>query len=240
MSSYLRLEILRVLRNGAFTGYTIGFPVCFYLLFTVVFAPRMVGNSGFNAYYMVSMALYGAIGAGLMGVGTPIAMERTRGWTRQLALTPLRPRQYLVVKIASASVLCLPVILAIMLAGRLVHGVNLSVTTWLALVPTLWLGAIPFVGLGIAIGYTFRDESAQGVSLAIYFLMSLAGGLWLPITVFPSWLATVARALPTYRAGEPSWHLLAGESPFTGGAIVLLGWGTAFLALAAWRFRRAG
>lgn len=239
MTTYLRLEILRVLRSVTFTGYTIGFPVGFYLLFTLVFARGMVQGTGFNAYYMVSMALYGAIGAGLMGVGAPIAMERTRGWTRQLALTPLRPGRYLVIKVAAASVLCLPVILAILLAGRLVHGVDLDPLTWLALVPALWLGAMPFVGLGIAVGYTFRDEAAQGVSLAVYFLMSVAGGLWLPTEVFPDWLASVATVLPTYRAGELSWLLIAGESPVSGGALVLLAWAGAFLGLAAWRFRRA-
>jgi ABC-2 type transport system permease protein len=239
MLTYLRLEILRVLRNPMFTGYTIGFPVGFYLLFTTVFAQGPVSTTDFSAYYMVSMALYGAVGTALTGVGAPIAMERSRGWTRQLALTPLRPRQYVAIKVASAGVLSLPVIVAILVAGRLVHHVDLGLGTWLGLVPALWLGALPFVGLGIAIGYTFRDEAAQGAALTIYFLLSVAGGLWLPIEAFPGWLASVAHVLPTYRAGELSWQLLAGHSPLTGGAVVLLAWAVAFLGLAAWRFRRA-
>jgi ABC-2 type transport system permease protein len=239
MLTYLRMDVLRVLRNVAFAGYTIGFPVGFYLLFTVVFDHGPGAGFDFAATYMVSMALYGAIGTSLTGVGAPIAMERTRGWTRQLALTPMRPRQYLAVKVAAAGVLSLPSILAILLAGRLVHGVDLPLTTWLALVPALWLGALPFVGLGVAIGYTFRDESAQGVALSAYFLLSVAGGLWIPVNVFPGWLAAVAHVLPTYRAGELSWQLIAGRSPFTAGTLVLLAWAAAFLALAGWRFRRA-
>jgi ABC-2 type transport system permease protein len=239
MVTYLRMEIIRVLRNPMFTAYTIGFPVGFYLLFTTVFAQDAVRTTDFSAYYMVSMALYGVIGTALTGVGAPIAMERSRGWTRQLALTPLRPRQYLAVKVAAASALSLPVILAILLAGRLVHHVGLSPGTWLALVPALWLGGIPFVGLGIAIGYTFRDEAAQGVALTAYFLLSIAGGLWLPVTTFPHWLSAVAYGLPTYRAGELSWRLLDGGSPFTPGLLVLLAWALGFLGLAAWRFRRA-
>ncbi|WP_203909215.1 ABC transporter permease [Rhizocola hellebori] len=239
MMTYLKYEVLRVLRNGAFTGYTVGFPVGFYLLFTVVFDQSPVGGSAFDAYYMVSMALYGAIGTALTGVGAPIAMERSKGWTRQLALTPLRPGRYLLIKIAAASVLSLPAILAILLCGKLIHRVDLDLGTWLALVPALWVGALPFVGLGIAIGYTFRDESAQGVALAAYFLMSVAGGLWMPTVAFPAWLAKVSEVLPTYRAGELSWRLIAGESPFSGGALILAAWTVAFLGLAAWRFRRA-
>jgi ABC-2 type transport system permease protein len=239
MPTYLRMEIVRVLRNPMFTGYTIGFPIFFYLLFTTVFAQNQVRTTDFSAYYMVSMALYGAIGTALTGVGAPIAMERSRGWTRQLALTPLRPRQYLVVKVAAASVLSLPVILAILVVGRLVHHVDLGIGTWLALVPALWLGGLPFVGLGIAIGYTFRDEAAQGVALTVYFLLSIAGGLWLPVESFPHWLSNVANVLPTYRAGQLSWRLLAGSSPLTPGVLVLLAWAVGFLGLAAWRFRRA-
>jgi len=239
MTTYLRYEILRVIRNGAFTGYTIGFPVGFYLLFTVVFDQAAVGGSDFDAYYMVSMALYGAIGTGLTGVGAPIAIGGARAWTRQLALTPLRPGQYLLVKIAAASVLSLPAILAILLAGRLIHQVDLDPLVWLALVPALWLGALPFVGLGIAIGYTFRDEAAQGVALAVYFLFSVAGGLWMPTVAFPDWLAGVSELLPTYRAGELSWRLIGGESPFSGGIAILAAWTCVFLGLAAWRFRRA-
>jgi ABC-2 type transport system permease protein len=228
-----------VLRNGAFTGYTIGFPVGFYQLFTVVFDQAAVGGSAFDAYYMVSMALYGAIGTGLTGVGAPIAMERSKGWTRQLALTPLRPGQYLLIKIVAASVLSLPAILAILVCGKLIHRVELDLATWLALVPALWIGALPFVGLGIAIGYTFRDEAAQGVSLGAYFLLSVAGGLWMPTVAFPSWLAAVSHVLPTYRAGELSWRLIAGDSPLSGGVAILAAWTVAFLGLAAWRFRRA-
>jgi ABC-2 type transport system permease protein len=239
MGTYLRAEIIRVLRNPMFTGYTIGFPVGFYLLFTTIFARGSVLSTNFSAYYMVSMALYGAIGTALTGVGAPIAMERSRGWTRQLALTPMRPRQYLLIKVAAASALSLPVILTILLAGRFVHHVELGVGTWLALVPILWLGAIPFVGLGIAIGYTFRDEAAQGIALTAYFLLSIAGGLWMPVQTFPGWLAGVAHLLPTYSAGQMSWQLLAGARPLTAGTLVLLAWAIGFLGLAAWRFRRA-
>jgi ABC-2 type transport system permease protein len=240
MGTYLLLEIKRTLRNVPFLAYTIGFPLAFYLLFTTIF-----GGSGgpdahrFAARYMVSMALYGSMGAALTGVGARIATERTRGWTRQLALTPLRPAAYLAIKGTAAVVLTLPVIVLVMLAGAVVNGVRLPVGTWLLLVPLLWLATLPFSALGIAIGYSLRDEVATGVSVVLLMLLSLGGGLWMPVEVFPRWLARVAEALPSYQGGQFAWRVLDSHQPFTAGAAVFAAWLVALAALAGWRFRRA-
>lgn len=236
MGTYLLLEVRRTLRSVPFLLYTVGFPVGFYLLFTQVFGG---GANNWAAQYMVSMALYGAMGAGLTGVGARIATERTRGWTRTLALTPLRPAGYLVIKLAASVLLTLPVILLVMLAGFAVNGVRLPVSTWLLLVPLLWLATLPFTALGIAIGYSARDEVANGVSIVLLFALSIGGGLWMPVQLFPGWLAAVAKGLPSYRAGELAWRVLDGHQPFGAGALVFAGWLVALLALAGWRFRRA-
>jgi ABC-2 type transport system permease protein len=240
MGTYLLLEVKRTLRNVPFLLYTVGFPVAFYLLFTTIFGGAGGGDTRqWAARYMVSMALYGSMGAALTGVGARIATERTRGWTRQLALTPMRPAAYLAVKGTAAVLLTLPVIVLVMLAGRLVNGVQLPVGTWLALVPLLWLATLPFTALGIAIGYSLRDEVATGVSVAVLMLLAIGGGLWLPVELFPGWLAHVARALPSYRGGEFAWRVLDGHQPFTTGALIFGGWLVALAALAGWRFRRA-
>ncbi len=241
MSTYLMLEVRRTLRSVPFLLYTVGFPVGFYLLFTQVFGG---GGDGAGAHrwasqYMVSMALYGAMGAGLTGVGARIAVERTRGWTRTLALTPLRPAGYLAIKFASSVILTLPVIVLIMALGALVNDVRLPAGTWLALVPLLWLATLPFTALGIAIGYTLRDEVANGVSIVVLFVLSIGGGLWMPVQVFPHWLASAARAMPSYQGGALCWRILEGQQPFGPGSLVFFGWLLALLVLAGWRFRRS-
>lgn len=236
MMRYLVLEVRRTLRKPAFLLYTVGFPVGFYLLFTTVFGGT---NGDWAAQYMVSMALYGAMGAVLTGVGARIALERTDGWTRALALTPLRPAGYLAIKLGAGTILTVPVILLVMACGAVVNGVRLPATTWLLLVPLLWLGTLPFLALGIAIGYTLRDETAFGTAMVALFVFSIGGGLWLPVRAFPGWLADVAHALPSYRAGELAWRLLDGRQPFGAGALVFAVWLVVLLGLAGWRFRRA-
>jgi ABC-2 type transport system permease protein len=239
VTAYLRLETLRALRSPAFVGYTVGFPVAFYLLFTTVFAFPTTGGASFPAYYMVSMGVYGSVGVGMLSIGARIANERTRGWTRQLSLTPLKPSSYVAVKVISAALLGLPVVVAILLAGALVNGVVLAPDVWLVVGLALWLGGIPFAMLGVAIGYTFRDEVVQMVSMSLYFLMAVAGGLWLPTQLFPPWLAAISTALPTHQVADLAWRALAGSPPIGPGFAVLLLWVAAFALLATWRYRRA-
>ncbi|OLB74007.1 MAG: hypothetical protein AUI14_24735 [Actinobacteria bacterium 13_2_20CM_2_71_6] len=240
MLTYLRLEVLRTLRAPAFLGYTIVFPAAFYLMFTTVFnrGGTVAGTSG-AAYLMASMALYGVVIAALPGFGARIALERTKGWTRQLALSPMRPGTYLAIKLGAASVLTVPAILAILLLGRLVNNVQLPIGRWIGLAALLWLASIPFVALGIVIGYTFRDEVAQGVSMVCLFSLSILGGLWMPVAAFPDWLAKVAQVLPTYRAGELGWAVVGGAHLSGTGIGILAAWTVGFAVLAAWRFRRA-
>lgn len=239
MWAYLRLEVLRAARSPAFVGYTIGFPVSFYLLFTTVFDFGAVSGVAFPADYMVSMGTYGSIGVGMLSVGARIANERTRGWTRQLAISPLRPRSYVAVKVLSSAMLGLPVVLAILLAGALVNGVSLPPLTWVTVGAALWLGGVPFAALGVAIGYTFRDELAQMASMSLYFILAVAGGLWLPTLLFPTWLAAFSEALPTYQTASVARAFLAGDAPSVGGMAVLAAWIAVFAMLATWRYRRA-
>jgi ABC-2 type transport system permease protein len=98
---------------------------------------------------------------------------------------------------------------------------------------------LPFVALGILIGYTFRDEIAQGVSAVALFLLAIVGGLWMPVTMFPHWLARIAELTPTYRAGQLGWWLLDATRLSAGGIAILVGWTVLFAVLAGWRFRRA-
>jgi ABC-2 type transport system permease protein len=238
LGTYLRLEVLRALRNRRYVVFTLGFPLLFYLLFTGIY-DRQARAAGldFDALYMVSMAAYGALGAALNTNGARLAMERAGGWARQLRVTPLSAPAYVLAKTLTALVAAGPAVLLVSLAGVAVHGVRLSAGAWAAYLAGTWLGALPFAVLGVLAGYLFDSDSAQGGALLLYFVLAILGGMWFPVQVMPKVMADAARLLPSYHYAALGWNAVTGQPIGWGHLAVLVGYGAAFAALAAWRYR---
>ena len=68
--------------------------------------------------------------------------------------------------------------------------------------------------------------------------MAVLGGLWIPLQIFPAWVANVAQAVPSYwlnRVGQLG-ALQSGDALTP--ALVLVAWSLALGALIVWRYRR--
>ncbi|MET7300284.1 ABC transporter permease [Embleya sp. NPDC005575] len=235
MRTLMRLEILRMLRNRRYLIFTLAYPVAMYLIFGSQSGD--VDGTDVAAYIMVSMASFGAVGATLSAGVQRIAAERQSGWTRQLRLTTLTGRQYVISKLASAAVVSLPAIVLVLFTGFL-RGVRLDPWQWGVLVIALWFGSFVFAVLGIGLGYLVAPDSAQPVFMLVYLGMAVLGGMWVPLTGFPQLLQDIGHVMPTYRFGELGWEVLAGRHPRMSDIAILALYLVAFTALAAWRYRR--
>lgn len=238
MLAYSRLEILRTLRSVTYLAYHIAFPVMFYLLFTTIFDTKSVGGLDFGTHMMVSMAFFGAFGAGVSGLGARIAMERANKWTDQLAVTPLTSPAYLAAKVFAAALVMIPIVLLVLAIGTVINAQRLAPGTWILVAVVLVVVSLPFAALGVAVGYLFSTEVAQGITLALYLGLALLGGLWIPLAMFPGFLQAIAHWLPTYRAAELGWSISAGAAPNGLGFGILAGWTLLFCVLASWAYRR--
>ncbi|MFI5589319.1 ABC transporter permease [Amycolatopsis sp. NPDC051758] len=235
-TTYLSLEIKRIVRSPQFTIFTIGMPVAMFVLFGSIFG-KLATPSGIPADVetMIKLAAYGASGGALF-TGTRVAQERTDGWQRQLRLTPMRGPGYLVVKVISAMAVALPVLVVVFLAG-LAMGIHLSAAQWGLVLVSLWLGVLPFAVLGLAIGLFGKGDTVGAVTGALMMPLGMLGGLWIPLYVLPEWMATLAHFFPTY------WLGLVGLEPLahTGGtglaALVLAGWLVVPALIVVRRFR---
>ncbi len=238
--AYLRLEVVRVLRNRRYLLTTLAFPLAFYLMYTAVGLGGAKGarleGTAWTTYFMVSMAAFGAIGATLNSGGIRLAAERASGWTRQLRVTPLPPFAYLTTKIVTAMVVTLPSIAAVGIAGVVVNGVQLDPLTWLRLVVSLWLGALPFAALGILLGYLFTADTAQAGQNVIFFAVAILGGLFQPVSALGEPLGTIARVLPSYHFGNLGWTAIKGAALDPTDIVVLGAYTLVFGVLVAWRY----
>jgi ABC-2 type transport system permease protein len=185
---------------------------------------------------MVSMATYGVIGAALTWA-VNISVERHSGWVRQLRTTPLPPAGYVLVKVLVTLVTTIPAIVCVGLAGRIVNDVQLGAQQWVSLLVVLAVGSLPFATFAVMLGYLLRPESAQPVSMLLFFGISLVGGLFAPIDVLHDAVATIGRMLPSYRLGSLGWQVLAGVPIDLSDVAVLAGWAVLFGAIAVVRYR---
>jgi ABC-2 type transport system permease protein len=225
MRAYLLLEIRRSLRDRQYLALVVGWPVGAYLLFAAVFGAQPGGGAlPVDTALMVAMATFGALGAALTATGPRLAIDRQGGWLRQLRLTPLPSTRVVAARVVAALALTMPAIVLTFGVAALVHGVRLAAWEWLGLGIVLCLGCLPFAALGIVIGLVADGDNVQGLTMVVYLALSALGGLWVPVSILPAALQTLARALPSDQVAELGWRIAAGQAPTLGSAAVLLAW----------------
>jgi ABC-2 type transport system permease protein len=240
LATFAKLELRRIFRNRRYVLFGMGFPVLFYLLYTgVLQRGQPVGSIDgvpWTSYFMVSMAAYGAMIAGLFSAQV-IATERSQGWVRLLRVTPLPPAVYVGTKLLVSLVVTLPAVLLVTVAGIVVNHVNVPPVDLAALILALVLGSLPFAALGILLGYLFDVNSAQGAVMITNFGLAILGGLWAPTQAFPDALVTIAKVLPSYHFANLGRAIVAARTPDVVDIAVLVGYAVVIGGLVFWRYR---
>ncbi|MEU6663310.1 ABC transporter permease [Streptomyces sp. NPDC046821] len=241
MNSLIKLEITRALRNKKFLFFSVVYPsVLFLLIAGSSRRASMVEGTGLNlaAFMMVSMASFGALTAVLMGNSERIAKERESGWVRQLRLTTLPGRGYVLAKTASAAVVSLPSIVVVFIVAAVTKGVRLDAWQWLALVGAIWAGSLCFAALGVAIGYIASGDAVRPITMIVYFGLSILGGLWFPSAGFPDWLRNIASWLPTHAYAAVGQAIELGNAPHAKDIALMVAYFLVFAGGAAWLYRK--
>jgi len=233
-------EFLKLIRVPMFAVSTLVFPLMFYVIFGITFADETAGGVGVTTYMLATYGAFGVIGAALFGFGASIATERGQGWMRLKRVSPMPPLAYFVGKVVMATAMSGLIVLALFALGATIGGVEMPAIRWITLALVLVAGALPFAAMGLAFGYLIGPNSAPAVLNLVYLPMAFAAGLWIPITQLPDPVRAFAPFLPPYHFSQ----LALGTFGASEGGSALLhlaalaGFTAAFLAVAAWGFRR--
>ncbi|SPE57930.1 ABC transporter efflux protein, DrrB family [Streptomyces netropsis] len=242
MNTLIKLEIQRTLRNKKFMFFSVVYPAALYLLIAGgASSTEIVGDSKLTLplLMMVSMASFGAITAVLVGNSEKIAKEREKGWVRQLRLTALPGRGYVLSKIASAAVVSLPSIVFVFVIAAAVKDVRMDAAwQWFALTGAIWAGSIVFAALGVAVGYLATGDAVRPITMIIYFGLSMLGGLWMPTAEFPGWLQDIAEWMPTHAYAALGQAIELGGAPHAKDVAILVGYLVLFTGAATWLYRK--
>jgi ABC-2 type transport system permease protein len=92
--------------------------------------------------------------------------------------------------------------------------------------------------MGLGIGYSLPPKAAIVVAQVLFIPLAFGGGLMTAPGSAPGFVETIAPYLPTGGAARLMWAAV-GNFPFDlGSTIALVGWCTAFAAVAVWAYRR--
>jgi len=238
---YVYLETKRQLRNVRAMVFTFAVPVIMLLVFGSAFGSQTDPTT--HLQYLVvttlQMASYGAMMAAL-SQAFAIVNERSIGWNRQLRVTPLSGWGFMVSKVIAAMAFAAVSILITVLVATVGLHASLDPAHWFAAGFGIWCGVIPFALIAILIGQFAKPSFAQPLFMVVFMGLAILGGLWVPLSVMPDWMGSVAHLLPSYwlnRIGQMGAGA-TGSSGMTEPAMVLAGWAIVLAAVIVWRYRR--
>ena len=195
--TYLRLDLLRSLREPANLFFVVTFPLAMYLVFGRLnasagnYGPHAHGNV--SASVMLAMASFSAC-LGATSASAAAAVEQSAGWGRQMAVTSRGLRGYLVVKTGTAvGTAALPVTV-VLTAGALTDS---SMEGWVwGVSPFICLiGVLPFVLWGLAAGMWLPSSASIGIATSLVSLFAFIGNAFMPLN---RTLLTISRFTPMY------------------------------------------
>ncbi|WP_083513613.1 ABC transporter permease [Curtobacterium luteum] len=238
---YVALETVRQLRNVKAMVFTFAVPVVMLLVFGAAYGSQLDQSTGLRYLTVTTlqMASYGAMTAAL-SQAFAIVNERSIGWNRQLRVTPLSGWGFMVSKVIAAMAFAALSIGITITVSVVALQASLAPRHWLAAAFGVWCGVVPFALIAILIGQFAKPSFAQPLFMVVFMGLAILGGLWVPLSIMPSWMGSVAHLLPSYwlnRIGQMG----AGATGSTGmvePALVLTGWALALAAVIVWRYRR--
>ena len=176
----------------------------------------------------------------LLGVSSIFAFERALGTLRRLMITPTRKSTFLLGTIGGQLIAAL-----FQMAVLILFGVYVLRVPWGDSPGALALVLVTFALAGLALGTmlgTFVKTEGQAINLSILFgmVMSMLGGAWFPMEIFPTGMQQAVKILPTTWAMQGLTDLAmrgGGLNDILPEAAVLLGFAVVFFAVGVWRFR---
>lgn len=191
-------EMLKSFREPAFVVPTILLPVGFYALFAIA----LPGSSNNAPYLLATFGIFAVLGPAIFGFGASVANERERGWLYLKLASPAPVFSYILAKLSATLVFSAAALVLIYLVSAFGAGVRLEQHVWANLFLIHLSAAIPFVLVGLTIGFLFSANAAVAVSNIVFMTFAALGGLWMPVEIFPPILQQTASVLPSFHLGQ--------------------------------------
>jgi ABC-2 type transport system permease protein len=232
-----RTELMLSLRNGEQLLVSIVIPLLLLVFFSLVdVLPLPAGVSDSVDFLTPGVLALAVMSSAMVSLGIGTGFERQYKVLKRLGATPLGRGRWVGAKITM--VLALIVIQVIVLVGA-AFALGWAPGGTPALVPVaILLGTAAFAGLGLLMAGTLRGTLTLALANGLYLVLLLLGGMIIPFSEMPSWLATIGELTPAGALSTVMQSCLRDGAPAAGSAwVVLAVWAVAMPVAAIRLFR---
>ena len=172
------------------------------LLFFVVPQRVVADDPSAATQAIISMSVFSVMVGSLFSFGLNTAEARQSPWDPYLRTLPAPGIARVLAQVVATGLVTMASLVPIIVIGALATAAQASPLQLGAGLLAVAVAVLPFVFLGLSIGYAFSMKAAIAVIQVAFFALAFTGGLFLPPQFLPGWLEFGSRFLPSRQARE--------------------------------------
>ena len=210
-------------------------PAASMLAFVVPFA----GDDPVMATYATaSMVTFAVMSTNLFQYGIGVADDRVQPWEPYVRTLPAGAVPRFAGRLLSGLALMAFSLLPVVIIAAFLTAATLTPLAFLAAAGVTAVIAVPFILMGLAIGYSLPPKAAIVVAQVLFFPLAFGGGLMTAPGGAPGFVENIAPYLPTGASVRLMWAAV-GDFPLQVGSVLsLIAWIVALAGVALWAYRR--
>ena len=236
-ATHVKYSLIETARVPMAVVGALAFPAISLLFFVV--PQRFVADDPVMATQaVVSVCIFAIMASCLFNFGLDISERREKSWDPYLRTMPVPGLARVLAHGIRVLLISLLAVVPVLIIGMFLTAATATPLGLLAGFGALLAGTVPFMLLGLVIGYGLPSKAAIAIIMIVMMGLAFGGGLFLPPQVFPDWLNAISMVFPTRQArdlaiwavqgGELAWWVPAG----------LAAWSVVLLVLALILLRR--
>jgi ABC-2 type transport system permease protein len=233
--THARFQLLETVRIPIALIGSAFFPAASMLFFVV---PFVGGDAVYATYATASMVTFAVMTTNLFQYGIGVAEDRAQPWDPYTRTLPAGSGPRFLGRIMAGLVMMTISLIPVVVIAALLTKATITPLGFLAAFGSTFVIAIPFILMGLGVGYSLPSKAAIVVAQLLFFPLAFGGGLMTAPGSAPGFVEDIAPYLPTGGAARLMWAAV-GDFPFDLSAtLALVGWTVVLGGVAVWAYRR--